>query len=62
MPSAGWSNIFLQMMAGDPLPLPVIGEGQLELPWLTQIELVEKVKQDPYQVAQILQNWLTHKE
>jgi flagellar M-ring protein FliF len=27
---------------------------------LTQIELVEKVKQDPYQVAQILQNWLTH--
>ena len=29
---------------------------------LTQIELVEKVKQDPYQVAQILQNWLTHKE
>ncbi|HJV34587.1 MAG TPA: flagellar M-ring protein FliF, partial [Geomonas sp.] len=29
---------------------------------LTQIELVEKVKQDPYQVAQILQNWLAQKE
>lgn len=29
---------------------------------LTQIELVEKVKQDPYQVAQILQNWLTQKD
>jgi len=29
---------------------------------VTQLELVEKVKQDPYQVAQILQNWLTHKE
>jgi len=29
---------------------------------LTQIELVEKVKQDPYQVAQILQNWLTHRD
>jgi len=40
MASAGWSNIFLQMMAGDPIPLPVIGEGQLELPWTTQIELV----------------------
>jgi type VI protein secretion system component Hcp len=39
MPSAGWSNIFLQMMAGDPIPLPVIGEGQLELPWATQVEL-----------------------
>jgi len=29
---------------------------------VTQLELVEKVKQDPYQVAQILQNWLTHKD
>ena len=29
---------------------------------LTQLELVEKVKQDPYQVAQILQNWLSHKD
>jgi flagellar M-ring protein FliF len=29
---------------------------------VTQLELVEKVKQDPYQVAQILQNWLAHKE
>ncbi|HBA87745.1 MAG TPA: flagellar M-ring protein FliF [Geobacter sp.] len=29
---------------------------------ITQLELVEKVKQDPYQVAQILQNWLTRKE
>ncbi|HEY5514382.1 MAG TPA: flagellar basal-body MS-ring/collar protein FliF [Geomonas sp.] len=29
---------------------------------LTQMELVEKVKQDPYQVAQILQNWLVHKD
>jgi flagellar M-ring protein FliF len=29
---------------------------------ITQLELVEKVKQDPYQVAQILQNWLSHKE
>src|SRR5205085_1146856 len=38
--SSGWSNVFLQMMAGDPLPLPIIGEGQLELPWMTQIELL----------------------
>jgi type VI protein secretion system component Hcp len=38
--SGGWSNIFLQMMAGDPVPLPIIGEGQLELPWMTQIELL----------------------
>jgi hypothetical protein len=49
--SAGWSNIFLQMMAGDPVPLPVIGEGQLELPWMTQIELISfswdiKIKHD----------------
>ncbi|QXE90265.1 flagellar M-ring protein FliF [Geomonas subterranea] len=29
---------------------------------VTQIELVEKVKQDPYQAAQILQNWLSRKE
>jgi flagellar M-ring protein FliF len=29
---------------------------------ITQMELVEKVKQDPYQVAQILQNWLVHKD
>jgi flagellar M-ring protein FliF len=29
---------------------------------LSQIELVEKVKQDPYQVAQILQNWLSQKD
>ncbi|OGU05460.1 MAG: flagellar M-ring protein FliF [Geobacteraceae bacterium GWC2_58_44] len=29
---------------------------------LTQLDLVEKVKQDPYQVAQILQNWLAHKD
>ncbi len=29
---------------------------------VTQLELIEKVKQDPYQVAQILQNWLAHKE
>src|ERR1700752_4216197 len=39
----GWSNIFLQMMAGDTPPkigLPIIGEGQLELPWMTQIELL----------------------
>ena len=28
---------------------------------LTQLEMIEKVKQDPYQVAQILQNWLSHK-
>jgi hypothetical protein len=30
----------MQMMAGDPIPLPVIGEGQLELPWKTQVELI----------------------
>ena len=29
---------------------------------ITQLELIEKVKQDPAQVAQILQNWLAHKE
>ncbi|BCG48980.1 Flagellar M-ring protein FliF [Citrifermentans bremense] len=28
---------------------------------MTQNELIEKVKQDPYQVAQILQNWLAQK-
>lgn len=28
---------------------------------ISQMELVEKVKQDPYQVAQILQNWLAQK-
>ena len=41
--SSGWSNIFLQMMAGNVPPkigLPIIGEGQLELPWMTQIELL----------------------
>ena len=39
----GWSNIFLQLMAGDTPPkigLPVIGEGQLGLPWATQIEVL----------------------
>lgn len=30
----------------------------LGLPTFNQLELVEKVKQDPYQTAQILQNWL----
>jgi type VI protein secretion system component Hcp len=43
MAGGGWSNIFLQLMAGDTPPkigLPVIGEGQLELPWMTQIELL----------------------
>ncbi|GFO58596.1 flagellar M-ring protein [Geomonas silvestris] len=29
---------------------------------ITQLELIEKVKQDPYQVAQILQNWLSRKD
>jgi len=28
---------------------------------ITQLELAEKVKQDPYQAAQILQNWLAQK-
>lgn len=37
MASGGWSNIFLQMIAGMP-PLPVIGEAWLE-GWWTQIEL-----------------------
>ena len=49
MASGGWSNIFLQLMVGPPAkggipgapPLPVIGEGQLELPWKTQIELMK---------------------
>jgi flagellar M-ring protein FliF len=27
-----------------------------------QLELIEKVKQDPYQTAQILQNWLQHRD
>jgi hypothetical protein len=45
MASGGWSNIFLQLMVGPApgipgVPLPVIGEGHLELPWKTQIELV----------------------
>jgi len=43
MASGGWSNIFLQLMAGKTPPLvglPVIGEGQFELPWKTQIELL----------------------
>jgi len=43
MASSGWSNIFLQLMAGDTPPkigLPVIGEGRLEGPWATQIELL----------------------
>src|SRR5580765_7566070 len=43
MATGSWSNIFLQLMAGKTPPLvglPVIGEGQLELPWKTQIELL----------------------
>jgi type VI protein secretion system component Hcp len=43
MASSGWSNIFLQLMAGDTPPkigLPVIGEGRLEMPWAMQIELL----------------------
>lgn len=39
----GWSNIFLQLMAGDTPPkigLPVVGEGRLGIPWTTQIELI----------------------
>src|SRR3954467_7943963 len=43
MAGGSWSNIFLQLMAGNTPPkigLPVIGEGQLELPWKTQIELL----------------------
>lgn len=35
---------------------------EMALQTLNQLELIEKVKQDPYQVAQILQNWLVHKE
>ena len=27
-----------------------------------QIELIEKVKQDPYQTAQIIQNWLQQRD
>ncbi|TLN08749.1 flagellar M-ring protein FliF, partial [bacterium] len=27
-----------------------------------QLELIEKVKQDPYQTAQILQNWLQQRD
>src|SRR6476646_702050 len=43
MASSGWSNIFLQLMAGDTPPkigLPVIGEGRLEMRWAMQIELL----------------------
>lgn len=46
------------------------GEGLLEnkeklalaMHTSNQLELIEKVKQDPYQTAQILQNWLQHRD
>lgn len=37
-------------------------QQQLALQKMTQIDLIDKVKQDPYQAAQILQNWLAEKE
>jgi len=43
MATGSWSNIFLQLMAGNTPPkigLPVIGESQLAFPWTTQIELL----------------------
>lgn len=55
--------------AFQPLPeddaamqLAEVHKQQLEMQSLNQLELIEKVKQDPYQVAQILQNWLAHKD
>jgi flagellar M-ring protein FliF len=60
-----------QVSGGGFLPIPTDHEAALmietakreqEKMRLTQLELVEKVKQDPYQVAQILQNWLVHKD
>lgn len=37
-------------------------QQQLALQKMSQIDLIDKVKQDPYQAAQILQNWLAEKE
>jgi flagellar M-ring protein FliF len=39
-----------------------VSKREAEIMKMNQMELIEKVRQDPYQVAQILQNWLMHKD
>ncbi len=46
----------------EALQLAEAHKQELALQSVNQLELIEKVKQDPYQVAQILQNWLAHKD
>lgn len=46
----------------EAMQLAEVHKQELEMQTLNQMELIEKVKQDPYQVAQILQNWLSHKD
>lgn len=47
---------------GDKQLAGVQPKPQMELQMANQLELVDKVRNDPYQAAQILKNWLAHKE
>jgi flagellar M-ring protein FliF len=42
--------------------LPGGANPQVELKMANQMELMEKIRNDPYQAAQVLKNWLQHKE
>jgi flagellar M-ring protein FliF len=59
-PSRG--EAFLPLEEGDENRLPGAQRTQLTIQSVNQLELAEQVKKDPYQTAQILQNWLRQKE
>jgi len=46
----------------DPDQLIAQQKQQLQLQTVSQLELIDKVKNDPYQTAQILQNWLQQRD
>lgn len=57
------ASSFLPLPEDDEaMQLAEVHKQELAMQSLNQLELIEKVKQDPYQVAQILQNWLAHKD
>jgi flagellar M-ring protein FliF len=53
---------FLPLEEGDDKFLPGAQRTQLTMQTVNQLELAEQIKKDPYQAAQILQNWLKQKD
>jgi len=53
---------FVPLEEDDEKQIAAAKRAQLTLQSVNQLELAEQIKKDPYQTAQILQNWLRQKE